>query len=68
MMNTSSERVFYTVPDLYNILPIGRNSIYKLVNSEGFPKLTIGKRIVIPITQFWEYIEKNIGQSIEIDS
>lgn len=67
IMVSSGERSFYTVSELYDILPIGRNGVYRLVNKEGFPKIVIGKRIIIPITQFWDFIDQNIGGTINLE-
>lgn len=67
-MVSPEDRSFYTVSELSEILPIGRNGIYRLVNKEGFPKVIIGKRIIIPIAQFWEYIDQNLGGAIRLDN
>lgn len=55
---------FYTVKNLIEILPIGRNQVYKLINTKGFPSINIGRKIVIPKKQFEEWINENIGSTI----
>ncbi|RUT39408.1 DNA-binding protein [Paenibacillus anaericanus] len=61
--------ICYTVSDLYEMLPLGRNAIYKLVNSEDFPKKRIGNRILIPALGFARWLENfdgNDGEDINI--
>ena len=50
------ERRFYSVADLQRELGIGRRNAYELVAREDFPSMRIGKRIVIPIKQFEEWV------------
>lgn len=47
-----------TVEDLAEALNISKTSAYRLVRSSGFPKLNIGKRIVIPIEDFKIWMSK----------
>lgn len=53
-----SERDFMTTQDVQAALGISKNKAYNLVNSEGFPKLRLGRRIVVPVKQFEAWIEK----------
>ena len=43
---------FYSVADLQQLLGIGRNAAYKLVRSKGFPAISVGNRIIIPMALF----------------
>ena len=52
------ERNFYSVADIQRELGIGRHSAYELVAREDFPTLRIGKRIVIPVRQFEDWVAK----------
>lgn len=65
VMSTNSP-IYYTVKDLLLLLPIGRNSVYRLVNQEGFPKVKVGKKIIIPAVKFHEWFESNLGQVIDL--
>lgn len=53
------DQTFYTMKELAEILPIGRNSLYKLVHSEGFPAIYINRRILIPVEPFHEWVKKH---------
>ena len=46
----------YDMKTLHEVLPIGMNNLYNLVHSKGFPKLTIGRRIIIPKKAFEEWL------------
>lgn len=52
------EKIAYTINDLYTILPIGKNAIYKLVNRVDCPKIRVGKRIMIQKNAFHQWFEK----------
>lgn len=43
-----NESLCYDMKTLQEVIPIGKNNLYNLVHSEGFPKITVGKRIIIP--------------------
>ncbi|WP_168118529.1 helix-turn-helix domain-containing protein [Paenibacillus sp. HB172176] len=51
---------WYTITDLCEIFPIGRNAIYRLVNEEGFPKIRVGRRIIIPVEMYEEWIKNRV--------
>jgi excisionase family DNA binding protein len=47
-----------TVIDIADILGISRNNAYAVANSEEFPKMRIGKRIIIPKAAFVKWLEE----------
>lgn len=44
--------------DVEGILPVNRTAIYDLFRREDFPKIQIGKRLMIPTHLFFEFLEK----------
>ncbi len=46
-----------SVQDLYNILPIGRNSIYKLLNSNTIKNIRVGNKIIIPKQSLIDFLQ-----------
>lgn len=56
-----------TVKDVQDRLKLGKNNTYKLVNKKGFPKITIGKKILIPEEQFEKYIMNHVRSTIELN-
>ena len=48
-----------TVNDVATLIRISRAGAYNLVNSEGFPRIIIGKRILIPKADLIEWLEQN---------
>ena len=56
----------YTTKELQSELNIGKNTVYKLVKLKGFPKIQIGKRILIPKEEFAKWIKDNIGDKINL--
>jgi hypothetical protein len=46
----------YTPSDIQILLKIGRNATYKLLKTQQFPVIHIGKKIVIPKTPFENWV------------
>ncbi|MBY9082968.1 helix-turn-helix domain-containing protein, partial [Paenibacillus sp. HN-1] len=63
----NTEAQFYTISDLIDLLPLGRNTIYRLVNKDDFPKVRIGKKFIIPAHKLNEWLEINIGSEISLN-
>ncbi len=51
--------VMLTAPEMGEVLGISRAAAYELVRSQGFPKLKIGSRILIPKDKFLLWIEEH---------
>ena len=60
------EKQFYTVNDLAEIMPIGKTNIYNLVHSKDFPAITVGRRIIIPIDRFNEWLNSSVGKKVDL--
>ena len=56
-MNSTINKLTYTVEEMGEALGISRVKAYELANSENFPKIRIGKRIVIPIDSLNRWLE-----------
>ncbi len=46
-----------TVNDLYKILPIGRNSIYKLITDNTIKHIRVANKILIPKKYLIDFLE-----------
>lgn len=55
-----------TVKEVQDRLKLGKNNTYKLVNKKGFPKIIIGKKILVPETEFNQYIKTYLRKTIEL--
>lgn len=56
-----------SVKDIQVELGLSKNSAYKLVNLTGFPKVKIGKKILVPRDEFEKFIKQHIGSQIILD-
>lgn len=61
------QKQYYTVNELMAVLPLGRNTIYKLVGKDDFPKIKIGNKILIPVTGLNDFLQKHRYGSIELN-
>lgn len=46
-----------TVNDLYNILPIGKNAIYKLITNNTIKHIRVANKILIPKKYLIDFLE-----------
>ena len=56
----------YKMNELQKLLSIGKNKAYQLVKIKGFPTIQIGKTIYIPEKELEDWIERNIGNKINL--
>lgn len=63
---TKSNRLFYTVTELAEIIPLGKNTLYRLVNTEDFPKVIVGKKILIPVEELRKYLANKLNDKIAL--
>lgn len=56
------ENICYDMAALSKLLPIGKNNLYSLVHSKGFPKITVGRKILIPKKEFEQWLETSSKQ------
>lgn len=57
---------YYTVKDLCKILHLSRDTAYKLCDSNGFPSIRIGGRILIDIEEFNKWRKRHLGKTVTI--
>lgn len=63
-MNKKSEdkymdKLVYTVKETAQVLNIGMNNAYCLVNSKNFPRIQVGRKILIPKKALEIWLESN---------
>ena len=54
-------RICITVEEMGKQLGISRPTAYQLANSEGFPAVRIGRRLVIPVAAFDKWLTEHTG-------
>ena len=45
--------------DVAAVLGVSRAHAYNLINSDGFPRLAVGKRLIVPKAAFMRWMESN---------
>ena len=58
--NYSELPLTLSVPEVAAVLGISRAGAYELVNSASFPKVKIGKRILVPKDKFIEWLDAQV--------
>jgi len=53
----SAIRPCLNVPQVASILGISRSRAYQLAHSDGFPKIVMGKRLIIPHAAFLSWMQ-----------
>jgi excisionase family DNA binding protein len=57
-MSDNTEKLTYNVEDLIELLGVGRVTAYQLVKRKDFPKIHIGKRILIPKAGLMKWMQE----------
>lgn len=52
------EKMLFTVDELRKVTGFSRPMAYQIVSREDFPKVRIGRRIMIPVKQFEEWVAR----------
>ena len=61
------DKLVYTVKETAQVLNIGMNNAYSLVNSKDFPKIQVGRKILIPKKALDRWLDsKNIVSIKEV--
>ena len=58
------DKLVYTVRETAKMLNLGMNSAYNWVNSENFPKLQVGRKILIPKKALENWIESTTKSTV----
>lgn len=58
-------KIVYSVQEVADLLGIGLSAAYTLTKSEGFPCIKIGKRRVVSIEAFHQWVEKQTARQEE---
>jgi excisionase family DNA binding protein len=48
------------------MIPLGKNTLYRLVSQKDFPKLTVGKKILIPADELEKYFADKLYDKIAL--
>lgn len=57
-----TEKLLITPMEAKEILGVGKNTIYRLCNAEGFPVFRIGRTLKINRTRLLEWTDKNLKE------
>lgn len=60
--NTMSDKLIYTAEDIAAIFDISMNSVYKLLHAEGFPAVTLNKRMYVLRESLIAWVKQNEGK------
>lgn len=52
------EKMLMTVEEMRKVTGFSRPMAYKILNREDFPKIRIGRRVMIPVKQLEQWIEE----------
>ena len=58
-------KLVLTLKEMSELLGICRNTAYKLVASEGFPVIRVGRKYLIPVDGLREWLKTNSGKEFD---
>jgi len=53
-----SIKLAYSVEELAQMLSIGKRAAYDLVRSAGFPRIEVGRRLIVPVGPLEVWLER----------
>lgn len=54
------KKLVYSIPEVSMLLGISRTKAYDLTHQEGFPKIELGRRVVVPCKEFEEWLSSQV--------
>ena len=51
----------YSIKEIQDDLKCSRTKVYKILHSNGFPKIKIGRQYYIPEKHYREWLERNVN-------
>ncbi len=67
MLDASGLGEFLSIEDLTQLLPVSRDTIYRLTRLQSFPAIRIGKRVIVEKNDFVNWWESNKGKEIVLN-
>lgn len=66
----TKEKLVYSIPECADALGVGLTKVRELINSDGFPAIRIGRRVVVPVDQLkiWMANQPTIGSEQPLSS
>lgn len=55
--------ILYTVDDIQKIFKIGRTKAYQLLRADGFPSITLNRKIYVSKDKLEEWLSRNSGKA-----
>lgn len=66
MKNENQETLVYTIDEFADLFKISKSMAYQIARADGFPKIRMGKRILIPKNELEQWMkEKCNGDSFK---
>lgn len=56
----------YDMQTLQEVIPIGKNNLYNLVHSKDFPKIVVGRRIIVPKVALEKWLQSSSATQLVV--
>lgn len=60
------EKVALNMSEFASVMSIGRNKAFELTRQPGFPKVRLGRRIIIPVEALKSWLEKQAANDTAV--
>lgn len=65
MESAQRRKLTYSVPEMAAVLGIGKQKAYELTRRADFPKIRVGKKIIVPIREFETWVSDHAFDDVE---
>lgn len=55
------------VKDIQGIFKCSKNTAYRLIHSDGFPSIKVGRKMLVPVTSLNKWLAQNEGKTFQIN-
>ena len=60
----TESRACMSVADVADEMGVSRATVYDLARRADFPAIHLGKRIIVPRSAFYKWLEEHVGQTL----
>lgn len=60
----TESRACMSVADVADEMGVSRATVYELAHRADFPAIHLGKRIIVPRSAFYKWLEEHVGQTL----
>lgn len=62
----ATQRLLLRIPEVAEVLGLGRTKIYELIAAGAFPTIRVGRAVRVPVTALQKWVEEQNNQRLSV--